>query len=457
MVTTRSSPKKRKQPQGTQPNLDQDLEEGEDVAPEDVKVDIADADGAGKKLQPKDSNPPRLFIIPKGVTKEARIVTLPEPSEGAASRYLVCPEKGVYEFTKVSAPKSHARCVLLAPDDEAAEHIKSVDEVRKSSISQGYIAESADIFVATPIDPAFLLLPILAPASTQNQKRLFVAFDDYVDSTAGTLRQLLRQGHIRKHFESRLDVLCDKVEAGDESLYRLSTDKLASLLVSKAQRMVRNGLPASMEEKFIRQALQAPILSIKREGPFSTASTTEEAAAGESQTSSEISSQKDSTFSQASVATSVTAVSISDETTTSDVPQEIKSNEASPEIKHLLRLRTALQYMSTSYIPSHMRSSLHSSFDTLIDYSALDAYLKQLEALREEARALRSLSDNMTRKRGLDGGDEVAEERAEKKRKKEEEEKKRKQESHALKQLKKADISGMKKLSSFFTKVPKKT
>ena len=91
-----------------------------------------------------------------------------------------------------------------------------------------------------------------------------------------------------------------------------------------------------------------------------------------------------------------------------------------------------------------------------IDFTPLDTHLKYLSSLHEEARALRALSDNITRKRGLDD-DEAAEERAEKKRRKEEEDKKKKQESNAMKALKKVDTSGMKKLSSFFTKVPKKS
>ena len=50
--------------------------------------------------------------------------------------------------------------------------------------------------------------------------------------------------------------------------------------------------------------------------------------------------------------------------------------------------------------------------------------------------------------------DEAVEARAEKKRKREEEEKRKKSESRALKDLKKVNTKGMKKLSSFFTKKP---
>lgn len=457
MVATRSSPRK-KVMQPIDPESQADIEDDVEAAPEDVTIKIDESEVKGKDLAAADNNPPKLFILPKDASAEARIVTLPEPSSGAPSRYFACPEKGIYEFTTVKAPKGDLRSVLLAPE----EHGESKLEALKGSIAKGYIAENADIFVATPVDPVFLLVPILAPASTKNKKLLFVPWDDHLDAANLTLRQLLRQERYKRMMDARLDSICDKVEAGDESMYRLSTDKLASVLVSKARRMVKHGLPASMEEKFIRQALQAPILSIKREDTIVSQTTTMveepdcQAGAADSQASSEVSTQKDSTFSQISATTSMTSISISQDPVEDALPDAPPlASEASEEVKDLLRLRTALTYITTCYIAPHITALLQPSFSTLIDFSTLDAHLKHLASLHEEARALRSLSDNITRKRGLDD-DEAAEERAEKKRKKEEEEKKKKAMSNAAKQLKKVDTSGMKKMSSFFTKVPKK-
>jgi hypothetical protein len=436
MVATRSSPVK-KNPKAIESEAEQELEE--DVAPEEVAVQIDESEGLEQTLEPSDKNPPKLFILPKDTDREARIVTLSDPASGTPSRYFIYPEKGLFEFTRVAAPKSEPRSVLLAPaqngdqppDPEEHSEARGEEQQNRSSTLKGYISKSADIFVATSVDPIFHLIPILAPASAKNQKRLFVTFDDHLDSVTGTLRQLLQQCPVRKHFESRLDSICDKVEAGDESMYRLSTDKLASLLVSKARRMVKNGLPASMEERFIRQALQAPILSIKREHTTMAADTVIEtdtqAGADNSQTSPETATTKDSqstTFSQVSATTSMTSIAISQDTDVlTDTPAP--SNEASDEVKHLLRLRTALQYVQTCYIPVHIRSALTAAFSKLIDFTTLDTHLKYLDSLHEEARALRALSDNVTRKRGLDD-DEAAVERAEKKSKKEEEEKRKK-------------------------------
>lgn len=456
MVATRSSPRKKhivRIEREADPEPDLDLEE--DAAPEDATIKIDEAEVKGKGLAPADNNPPKLFILPKDASKEARIITLPEPSSGVPGRYFACPEKGIFEFTRVGVPKSEPRSVLIAPAHDGEEQGQDVEN--NSGIAKGYVAESPDLFVATPVDPVFLLVPILAPVSNKNQKRLFVTFDDHMESATPTFRHILKHERLRESFEARLKDVCDTVEAGDESLYRLSSEKLATVLVAKARRMVKHGLPVSMEEKFIRQALQAPLLSIKREDTVtSQVTTTEDAEAGASVADSQTTAvstpqESQSSISQISRTTSMTSVTISqDADILPDAPPQ--AHEATEEVKDLLRLRTALSYITTCYIPPHISTTL--TYPS-IDFSPLDTHLKYLASLHEEARALRSLSDNITRKRGHDD-DEAAEERAEKKRKKEEDEKRKKSESNATKQLKKVNTTGMKKMSSFFTKVPKK-
>ena len=88
----------------------------------------------------------------------------------------------------------------------------------------------------------------------------------------------------------------------------------------------------------------------------------------------------------------------------------------------------------------------------------MDKHLAHLDQLRKEAQALRSLSDNISRKRSADEDEEALEKAEAKKRKKEEDELKKKNTSRGVKQLEKADRSGMKTLSSFFGKAaPKKS
>jgi uncharacterized membrane protein YgaE (UPF0421/DUF939 family) len=84
----------------------------------------------------------------------------------------------------------------------------------------------------------------------------------------------------------------------------------------------------------------------------------------------------------------------------------------------------------------------------LVDFSLLNDYLASLEKLRSETLAVRA--QDYSRKRNLD--EEEDEARMEKKRKLEEEKKKKASESRAVRELKKVNTSGMKKLSHFFQK-----
>jgi hypothetical protein len=258
-----------------------------------------------------------------------------------------------------------------------------------------------------------------------------------------------------------MEVACDTVDAGDQKMYRLSPQRLLEVLLSKASRMVKNGLPASMEERFILSALEAPIMSIKREeSNISIATETTPTTIEDPSSQAEIpgtatpSESMDSRSTVQSVSTAVTTIS----TTSSTAETVVKPLEAPEGVPHLLRLRTAFTLILESYIPT----SLHAPLQKLLaerkspDFAPLTSHLAHLASLRAEATALRSLSDNISRKRGFEADDEAEAKREEKKRKKEEEERKKKNESRGVKQLKKADVSGMKKLSSFFTKAPAK-
>jgi ATP-dependent Clp protease ATP-binding subunit ClpA len=113
--------------------------------------------------------------------------------------------------------------------------------------------------------------------------------------------------------------------------------------------------------------------------------------------------------------------------------------------------------MKESYLPDAMAARLDeilASARSPLDLKPLKDRLKEIAELRAQALASRNMSD-FTRKRGLD--DEEEDVRAEKKRRKDEEEKKKKAaESQAVKNLKKANTSGMQKMSAFFAKAPPK-
>lgn len=411
------------------------------------------------QLAPPEANPPKLFILPKNASKDARILTLPNPATSKENRYFFCPKTGLYEFTTIAAPSSTPRSLLITSPQSTKELGQgetigaTEDDMEEDSedakFTNGYIARSASLFVATPVDILFLLLPIISPASSQRKGNgMFLTFEDHIEQTSEQVKRLLKPVTTRALFEKRLEAICDTVEAGDENMFRLSVEKLVGELRVRAKRMVKKGLPATMEDRFVRQALQAPVTTLKREDTTTSQATAEEPSQpkiAESQDSATPTKE-----SQDSLTTPATSFS-------SETPLEPKPEETPEHIKHLLRIRTCINFMLQSYLPPHLRTLIqtHLSTNTTLDFTPLDDHLKILTSLREEARALRSLSDNISRKRPIED-DEQAEIRAEKKRKKEEEDKRKKSEGRAIKQLKKVDTSGMKKMSSFFTKVAKK-
>ncbi|KAF2712795.1 hypothetical protein K504DRAFT_464857 [Pleomassaria siparia CBS 279.74] len=430
-----------------------------------------------KRLPPAVTNAPKLFVLPKDTSKDTRVVTLPNSATGTPSRYLFCAEKGFYEFTRIGAAKKACKSWLITSSLSEGEKEKGngqdkEEEAKKDAegemeLGSGFLAKNPDLFIATPVDTLFLLLPALSPKSAKDAKakQHFLSLDDHLDNLSSTsphwISLLAQFPQLRTRIEKRLAVICDTVDAGDEIMYRLSHTKLVAVLVKKAERMSANGLPASLEDKFIKTALEVPIMNVKREESAlseTTCTVVEDAAAattttpstnGESQISVSVSSMD----SQPSVTTATTTTSVS-----ATVTEELSTPALTtpPSIPPLLRLRTSLTYLSSAYIPGTLHPILTPLLLDLPIFAPLATHLAALTSLKTEALSLRSISDNITRKRNFEDDDEKVAEREEKKRKKEEDEKKRKLESRAVKQLKKVDTSGMKKLSSFFTKAPAK-
>ncbi|KAH9834347.1 RNase H2 complex component [Teratosphaeria destructans] len=396
-------------------------------------------------LEPSETNPPKLFILPKDASHDSRIVTLPNSATLTPTRYFVDPEKGFYEFTRIAGPKKAQRSWLLAPDrteDEAAD--------------EGYVLQSPDLFVATAIDPLFLALSTLSTRDGGKEwgtlhDRLFL--DDAADKY-NHLQSLMRcEGSILEmKLEQRMRDVCKQMGDGDDAFYTLDEEKLVRVIHEKAVNMVKTGLPASMEERFVKQALVMPELSLKREE--SSVSIIEDAGAGaESQDSGCTETSEDSRASAATIASVSTAVT----SVTVTPVNELRADEAT----QLLRLRTALNYILINYIPPKLRAHLQIIYNdgtkqNLVDFTLLDERLAKINKAKSEAQALRSISDNISRKRGQLDDDEAMEKAASKKQKQEEEDAKKKNMSQGVKKLMKADTSGMKKLSSFFTKAPPK-
>ncbi|KAH9885535.1 hypothetical protein F4778DRAFT_760808 [Xylariomycetidae sp. FL2044] len=472
-------------------------------------------------LSPESTNPPKIFILPTKATREARIVSLLNPRYHKPTRYLVCPETGIYEFTKIAAPKATPRSWLIErrpgeEDHEAQERRSDKDAAELSA----YVTKGADLFVATPIDPLFLLLPALAAPTTaaankspgRGGKRPFVPADDHLETIRASsphLWEIQRWGRVGTLLASRMRAVCDTVEAGDETVYRFSEAKLLAELRGKAARMSERGLPATMEEKFVSKALEAPVVGVRRGATTAGTATTmtattsvsttvdDDAAATPSSESGTTTPKIEAVDSQTSVsstnttsasfvseastaATSVTAgdgitttaeeeTTTTTTTTTTTIELMAPAIQASEEIVRLQRQRVAFNFLCSTYLPPSLsntvkqlnplspnsptsKSTSTSTDDDNPFFKPLDTYLEQIARLRQEAAASRSMGD-YSRKRGLDDDDDEAAERAEKKRRKEEEEKKKKAgESRGVRDLKKVNTSGMRKMSDFFKK-----
>ncbi|TGO62573.1 hypothetical protein BOTNAR_0112g00230 [Botryotinia narcissicola] len=432
------------------------------------------------KLQPDDVNPPRVFILPKDITTEARIITLENPRYAKDSRYLVCPNKGFNEFTRIAAPKTTPKSWLLVPEDESTAPLQEeipkdeTDDKKDPSFkAKGNVTKGADLFIATPIDSLFIILPALAPVPTSKvsdpPKKLFLAGDDYFDkliSTSPHLVSFLRAGPLRSTLEKRMTAVCDTVDAGDETMFRINEEKLSKELLKKAKKMVEHGLPASMEEKLVRKALDVPVLSINRGEESAQEGLNEEASISansgtstpqiESQTTQITESSTDTVASSLSEAsTAATSISGDLADASKDEKISIPSIDAPEGVADLLRIRTTFFFICSNYIAPHLSDILKNSLKSSaspIDFTSLDSHLAYLTKLQQDALAARSMGD-YSRKRATVGDDEEIETRAEKKRKQDEEDKRKKAgESRGVKNLKKVKTSGMKKMSDFFKK-----
>ncbi|KAL4896933.1 ribonuclease H2, subunit B [Aspergillus ambiguus] len=409
----------------------------------------APAEQPGPKQHPEQrpelpsTKPSKTFILPSAATTDARLIQLPNPCTGDLASYFFCPKLGVYEFTVVKTPPHDPRSVLFTQPAEG--------------VTRGSISKAAELLVATPVDVLFFVIPLLAPTSSGQAKGLFQPLDDIIDSQdelPGHLRHVLYNETFRGTLQSRAEAICDSVEAGDEKMLRFSELKLLKELLGKTERMVAQGLPPSLEERFIRQALATPLLAVKREDAGDNGSSTGATADGESE--SQEAKDTPSTTNTTSTPSVSTPSGESASTPATELPPEESTTPAN--ITHLLRVSTALTFMKECYLAEDMRAridELLAGAESPLDFTPLKEHLEQLAKLRAEALASRSLGD-FSRKRTLEDED-AAESRAEKKRRKEEEEKKKKAgQSRGVRELKKVDTSGMKKMSDFFGKAATK-
>ncbi|KAJ9639823.1 hypothetical protein H2204_003616 [Knufia peltigerae] len=409
-----------------------------------------------KKSVGKDNNGGsdlRHFILPKEISERSRFVLLRHPRDTSVQRFLFCPNLGLFQFIKVETPRSDPRSLFFhgPPSETSSKRGDTAVDGNSTDSRDGKISKSAEIFVATPFDLAFLLIPFVIPSKPPTGKHLFQPADDIFEQHVEDdkhLRYILENG--RSHVQEAMSRFCDTIEAGDEQMYRPNEDKTLSMIMDKVKIVIENSLPASLEEKFVVRALETPVLSVKRED-------TKTSTKSEPASLDDAGSLSDNMDSQSTTASTAPSAVFSEASVATSTAGTVVASDAVPQKLLDLRKRSiVLDFILASYVPEPISQRLKAKLeggDSPLDLKPLEEHMKSLAALRADALASRSLGD-FSRKRGLED-EEAADMRAEKKRKQEEEDKKKKMgESRGVRDLKKVNVSGMKKMSDFFTKKP---
>lgn len=379
-----------------------------------------------KKLTRTDNEQQRAFILPENISPEARVLSLPDPCTGIPSRYLFCPIKGLFEFSRTTARRSAPSSWLIAQDER-----REASQLDASPISNGFVLEDADLLLATPLDPMFFLIPLFTNR-LEAGGAMFRMEDDYIEmlsDSSATMARMLRNPAFKDLVFGRLEAISHVQDLGDEKVYKPDLRLLAKAITCKVQRMIKENIwPESLEDAFVSKQLELPVSSMTL--------VNEQLPTPEDSQQSSISGHDNSHSEQNQDAAT---------TLLPTVPAGVTI---------LMRAKVAVNYLLSCYVPAKLRTALLNQVtdEKLIDFAPLEEHLQVVQKAKAEVQTLRSMSDNISRKRALVDDDEAAAIRAEKKRKKDEEELKKKSESRAIKQLKKVDVSGMQKLSSFFTK-----
>lgn len=394
---------------------------------------------------------------------------LKHPIDGTKKRFYFCPRNGLFELKRVNAPTSDLRSILYtAPNENSVTNIGKLRNIaslkneegldrgpqrptRAVNIASGYVNKAAELLVATPFDMVFVLIPLLNLQGTLAKPNtgiaLFQSIDDILDPYLEDdkhLQYVLENG--RSTLEAAAARICDVVEADGEKMFRPNIEMLFKTILDKAQNAVKRGLPSSLLDTFVRGPLEKPVLSIKREESSLSAMTDPASVDG-------FGSSFGTSGSQSTTIASASSAGVSEMSSTTTIAGN--DDETIPdEIISLQQVRTAWSFIIASCLPNQLADSLTrllSSEQSPVDFGPLERYLSHLATLRAEALAVRTLS-GPGQKRGLDGED-ASEARTEKKQKQEEAEKRKKAgESRGVRDLKKVDVSGMKKMSAFFTK-----
>ncbi|RKF82348.1 putative ribonuclease h2 subunit b protein [Golovinomyces cichoracearum] len=403
---------------------------------------------------------PQVLILPNDTSENARLISLKNPRCSKSSRYLICPVKGLFELKEVAGNTSLRRSWFLHPDIEGKPKDKKLDEIDIYSEPTGHTMQRADLLIATAIDPLFIILPSLMPLpeikSSKSLKKLFLSRDEYLErliSHSPQISNFLETSSMRELFSYRIAAVCDMLDVDGEKLYRMNEDKLVEELLRKAMKMANGGLPTSIEESIVKRSLEIPNTGMKYEEDHQPVHRADGAKVGSS-LGLETSHRQGSLSSNICDAKASKVPTDRSPTPAKSIAPEHEQQEAVLELEiiNLLRTRVSLSYIFSNYISPHICEILREKLiksKTLIDFGPLDVRLAHVSKLRQNSLCARS-NDDFSRKRSrLDDGEPNF--KVEKK-SKEESKKSNAICSRGVKVLKKANISGMKKMSEFFKK-----
>ncbi|KAK6349095.1 hypothetical protein TWF730_009854 [Orbilia blumenaviensis] len=481
---------------------------------------------------------PRVFILPATTsstsdsskagtsTAEHSILTFNHPATDVPTRYLIhhpsSPSSSstsstkdssnnnsnnsndggafIYEILKVANPAHSPRSWLIAPDSaplslnpqsqsqsqSEPQNQKTTPEKEQPNPSEkeddksSLIIKDAHLYLTTPLDPLYLLLPHLSSPKTS---RNFLSLDDLLESHPqsaqwNTIFSL--HPNSQRLLRTRLLLVCDTVSTGgedddDEKMYRINEDKLYKLLISRVE-AVAKALPGSITT-YITKKLSKPIgtqvsTAWKRQSESTKTNTKsggiindshlenddEEGEGEDPQEDPAVDSQLRREASKLNLQDTPAAAEgqegkgedetmiIEDEiTTTSHLPP--------PEIQYLSHLSHSLQFLQP-YLPASISTTLSTKLFTLHPQEPLEKYLEELKALKAAANAALDFSMSHSKRTLEDleaggGGTSKENMERERKRKKKEEDAKK---STAVKKLEKVDTKGMMKMTAFFKK-----
>ncbi|BFZ65220.1 Ribonuclease H2 subunit B [Saitoella coloradoensis] len=178
------------------------------------------------------TSPPARILIHPDTQDSLRIITLPHPRTSLSTRYLLSgpTPPSLHELTKFSDPST---------------------STSRSWFIGTTVQQNGTLYIATPIDPIFLLLPHLDKARgasvDEGSVGKYLTIDDLEESVPSLLRQFLTEENLRQ--------CCSTLNDG--TFYRLSPPRLLALLTHKTRTLAAN-LPPTIENELVTKQL-APV------------------------------------------------------------------------------------------------------------------------------------------------------------------------------------------------------